>query len=188
LLTIIAQHRAIATIGVAISATGIFARHPESLDAATAAMIRAGRDPFHLPHLRFTREAAESMAINEVRSGAIILAGSGMRTGGRVRHHLRHNLGRPECSVLFVGYAAGGTLARLIIDGARHVRLFDQDVPVRARIHTIHGFSAHADQEELLAWHAQVRGTTATFLVHGEEPAMRRWPSGCPARAPSCPG
>ena len=100
------------------------------------------------------------------------MAGSGMCTGGRIRQHLRHNISRPESSIVFVGYAAQGTLARLIIDGARHVRLFGEELPVRARIFTINGFSAHADQEELVAWHSRIRGSQATFLVHGEESAM----------------
>jgi len=112
------------------------------------------------------------MAINSVTSGAVIMAGSGMCTGGRVRHHLRHNIGRAEASVLFVGYAAKGTLARQIIDGARNVRLFGDEIPVRARIYTIGGFSAHADQAELLAWHAKTNAST-TILVHGEEQAMK---------------
>ena len=101
------------------------------------------------------------------------MAGSGMCTGGRVRHHLKHNLWREDCSVVFVGYAAQGTLARRIIDGAKEVRIFGEEIPVRARIHTINGFSAHADQTELLAWHRQTGNPARTFLVHGEEEAMQ---------------
>jgi predicted metal-dependent RNase len=82
-------------------------------------MIRSGKDPFRLPELHFTRDASESMALNRIRAGAVIMAGSGMCTGGRVRHHLRHNLAHSDCSVIFVGYAAEGTLARIIIDGAK---------------------------------------------------------------------
>ena len=104
----------------------------------------------------------------------MILAGSGMCTGGRVRHHLRHNLGRSQSGVVFVGFAAKGTLARRIIDGAEKVRIFGESIAVRAAIHTINGFSAHADQAELLAWHGQVRGVERTFLVHGEEEAMQQ--------------
>jgi metallo-beta-lactamase family protein len=114
------------------------------------------------------------MAINRISGGAIIMAGSGMCTGGRVRHHLRHNLWRKESAVIFVGYAAVGTLARRIIDGAERVNLFGEEIPVRAHIHTINGFSAHADQQEFLAWHNQVQGSRCTFLVHGEEPVMAR--------------
>ena len=102
------------------------------------------------------------------------MAGSGMCTGGRVRHHLQHNLGREDSSVVFVGYAAVGTLARRIIDGAQQVRIFGEDIPVRARIYTINGFSAHADQAELLAWQKRT-GAKRTFLVHGEEDTMRQF-------------
>ena len=159
---------------MAISATEIFAHHPECYDEATARMFGSGRDPLHLPGLHFTREAAESMALNRVVGGAVILAGSGMCTGGRVRHHLKHNLWRRECSIVFVGFAARGTLAREIIDGAQQVRLFGEEIPVRAQIYTINGFSAHADQAELVAWHRQIGGPSRTFLVHGEAEPMQR--------------
>ena len=100
------------------------------------------------------------------------MAGSGMCTGGRVTHHLKHNLSRAGSSIVFVGYAAVGTLARRIIDGAKQVSIFGEDTQVKARIYTINGFSAHADQAELLAWHKQT-GATRTFLVHGDEAVMR---------------
>jgi metallo-beta-lactamase family protein len=156
---------------MAISATEVFGRHPESLEPRIAKLIADGPDPFGLPGLHFVRERAESIAVNAVKGRAIIMAGSGMATGGRVRHHLKHNLWREESSVVFVGYAAEGTLARQIIDGAKMVRIFDETIPVRARIHTINGFSAHADQAELLAWHQQT-AARITFLVHGEEDTM----------------
>ncbi|HTT12325.1 MAG TPA: MBL fold metallo-hydrolase [Burkholderiaceae bacterium] len=157
---------------MAISATAIFERHREYYDQRTAELFKEGRDPFGVPGLHFTREAAESMAINRIVGGAVIMAGSGMCTGGRVRHHLRHNLGRAHCSVVFVGFAAQGTLARRIIDGAGTVRIFNEEIAVQARIYTINGFSAHADQAELLGWHAGTRAPR-TFLVHGDESAMR---------------
>lgn len=160
---------------MAISATEIFERHPECYEPEIAKLFGEGRDPFHLPGLHFVREAAESIAINEIRSGALIMAGSGMCTGGRVRHHLRHNLSRSDCSVIFVGYAAEGTLARIIIDGASEVRLFGEEVPVRAHIHTINGFSAHADRQELLAWHEQTGQPAVTFLVHGDQRSMQHF-------------
>jgi metallo-beta-lactamase family protein len=102
------------------------------------------------------------------------MAGSGMCTGGRIRHHLRHNLWRKESAVIFVGFAASGTVARQIIDGAEHVRLFGEEIAVRSPIHTINGFSAHADQRELLAWRGGISGCETTFLVHGEELVMKR--------------
>lgn len=160
---------------MAISATEIFEHHPECYDPAVAELFHQNRDPFYLPGLHFSRETAESIAINEIRSGAIVMAGSGMCTGGRVRHHLKHNLWRRDASILFVGYAAEGTLARRIIDGAKVVRLFDEEIPVKARIHTINGFSAHADRRELLDWHGRIGGIETTFLVHGDDKAMRHF-------------
>jgi metallo-beta-lactamase family protein len=152
---------------MAISATEIFRRHPECLnDSARARLVET--DLFDLPGLRFTRDASESMAINAVEGGAVILAGSGMCTGGRVRHHLKHNLWRKEAAVIFVGYAVEGTPARRIIDGARSVRLFGQDIGVRAKIWTINGFSAHAGQRDLLGWVAQTGKPRKVLLVHGE--------------------
>jgi metallo-beta-lactamase family protein len=161
---------------MAISATEIFARHPECLQPEAARLFREGRDPLALPGLHFTREKAESVALNNVRSGAIIMAGAGMATGGRVRHHLKHNISRAECSVIFVGFAAKGTLARDIIDGQNPVQILGDSVPVRAGIHTINGFSAHADQAELLKWHGHT-GAARTFLTHGEEAVMRAFAS-----------
>ena len=120
--------------GGAISPTEIMQRHLEGLQPEVAKLILEGHDPFHFPGLHFTRESAELAALNKIKSGAIILAGSGMCTGGRVRHHLKHNLWRPELSVVFVGYAASGTLARRIIDGAKEANIFGEQVPVRARM------------------------------------------------------
>jgi metallo-beta-lactamase family protein len=159
---------------MAISATEIFERHPECFEPAVAQLFREGRNPLHLPGLHLAREMADSVAINRIAGGVIVMAGSGMCTGGRVRHHLKHNLWRKESSVIFVGFAAMGTLARRIIDGARHVKLFGEESPVRARIHTINGFSAHADQQELLDWHRRIQGNKITFLVHGEETVMKQ--------------
>ena len=159
---------------MAISATQIFERYPDQLSPAVAELFRQGKDPFALPGLHFTRDRAESVAINQVKGGAIIMAGSGMATGGRVVHHLRHNLARPEAGVIFVGYAAPGTLARRVIDGAKHVTMFGEQVQVRASIHTVNGFSAHADQTELIAWRRRMSGIETTFIVHGEEPIMRK--------------
>jgi metallo-beta-lactamase family protein len=159
---------------MAISATEIFRRHPECFDPPTAKLFQEGNDPFDLPGLHFTRGTAESVAINNIQGGAIIMAGSGMCTGGRVCHHLQHNLDREDSSVVFVGYAAVGTLARRIIDGAKQVTIFGENIPVRARIYTINGFSAHADEAELLTWQKRT-GAKRTFLVHGEEDIMRQF-------------
>ena len=157
---------------MAISATEIFRRHRECYDEHTAELFASGQDPFKFSGLHFTRETAESMAINQISRGAVIMAGSGMCTGGRVRHHLKQHLAREHSSIVFVGYAARGTLARRIVDGAKSVSIFGDDYPVRAQIHTIGGFSAHAGQTELLAWHRQTGNPDTTFLVHGEKDSM----------------
>lgn len=159
---------------MAISATEIFRRHHECYDDAIREQFQGKRDPFALPGLRFTRETAESIALNRLVGGAVIMAGSGMCTGGRVRHHLRHNLWRKDSSVVFVGYAASGTLARILIDGARTIRLFGEEIKVNAHLYTINGFSAHAGRDELLAWHGALK-PKHTILVHGEEKIMSRF-------------
>jgi metallo-beta-lactamase family protein len=161
---------------MAISASEIFARHLEYLRPEAGRLFRGGHDPLALPGLHLTRERMESVALNNVHGGAIIMAGAGMATGGRVRHHLKHNISREECSVIFVGFAAKGTLAWQIIDGQNPVRILGDDIPVRARIHMIGGFSAHADQAGLLKWHG-CTGAARTFLTHGEEDAMQAFAS-----------
>jgi metallo-beta-lactamase family protein len=157
---------------LARQATAVTFAHLESLDPVVgrfAEALRRRRLPYRL---RFTRTPEESMAINKIRSGALIIAASGMCDAGRVRHHLRHNLGREECGVLFTGFQAGGTLGRRLVDGARTVRLFGETIPVRARLHTLGGLSAHADQRALLAWLGGFRRPPSrTFVVHGEESA-----------------
>jgi metallo-beta-lactamase family protein len=158
---------------MAISATQIFARHPECYDDETHDLFRSGKDPFNFPTLHFTPDTQDSMALNSIGSGAVIMAGSGMCTGGRVRHHLKRNLWRRESSVIFVGYAARGTLARRIIDGAKSVKIFGEEIAVNAKIYTIGGFSAHAGQGELLKWHQATGQPQVTYLVHGEIESMQ---------------
>lgn len=155
---------------MAISATEIFRRHPECFNPATAALLAAGHDPFALPGLQFTRDSQASIAINHAR-GAVIMAGSGMAAGGRVQHHLKHNLSDAQNCVIFVGYAAVGTPARAIIDGAKTVKLFGESVSVRAEIRTISGFSAHADHDDLLAWATAGGKPGRILLVHSEADA-----------------
>ena len=160
---------------IAVEATRIlnpYILYPECYDEETLKVSCGGKDPFNLPGLRYTRETAESMAISQLDGGAVIMAASGMCTGGRVRHHLKHNLWGRKNSVIFVGFAASGTLARRIIDGAERVKIFSEEIQVNASIHTIGGFSAHADQAELLNWHNKTGKTKRTFLVHGEEKSM----------------
>ena len=119
--------------------------------------------------VRFVEDLAESMKINSIRSGAVIVSASGMCEGGRVRHHLRWNISRPECAIVIVGFQAAGTLGRRIVDGAKTVRLFGEEYPVRAKVFTIGGLSAHADRSALLAWLAHFRRPPAqSWVVHGE--------------------
>lgn len=152
---------------MAISATEIFERYPEAFQPRFRTTL-AARDPFGLEGLRFTRGTEDSKAINKITSGAVIVAGSGMCTGGRVLHHLQRNLWRKECGVILVGYAAEGTLARRLVDGARSVKIYGQTIAVKAEVFTINGFSAHADESELLAWHAHTGRPRRTFVVHGD--------------------
>jgi metallo-beta-lactamase family protein len=136
--------------------------------AATRITLRHAKIP-DLDRVRFTETLEESIRINSVRSGAIILSASGMCEGGRIRHHLRYNLPRPECAIVFVGFQAAGTLGRRIVDGAKSVRLFRETYPVRAKIFTINGLSAHADRDALLGWIGQFRHPPKqTWVVHGE--------------------
>ncbi len=158
---------------MAISATEIFRRHPECFDKETLELLlNEHKDPFQLPGIHFIKDTSDSMALNNIKGGAVIMAGSGMCTGGRIRHHLKHNLSRENASIIFVGFAAKGTLARMIVDGAKFIKLYGDQIPVRAKIYTIGGFSAHADQAELLAWHSETGNPTTTYLVHGEQEAM----------------
>ena len=133
--------------------------------------IERGENPFGPDTLRTVATVQESKAINQVEGGAIIIAGSGMMTGGRIVHHLKHNLWREEASLVVVGYQAEGTLGRRIVDGAQRVRILGDEIPVRATVSTINGFSAHADRDDLLAW-LESTGKARICLVHGEEPVM----------------
>jgi len=152
---------------LATSATEIFLNHPECFDKEMLEIFRK-KAPFDFPYLRFTRSVADSKQINHIKSRAIIIAGAGMCTGGRVLHHLKHNIGRAECSIVFVGFQAEETLGRKIREGAKVVEILGEEVKVKARVYTINGFSAHADQEQLVEW-AKLANPRRIFLVHGEE-------------------
>lgn len=157
---------------MATEATRITQQHLELFDEQARQMAAWHALGNGLPHLHFTASVAESMALNGIRSGAIIISASGMCDAGRIKHHLRHNLPRSECSVLITGFQAKGTLGRRLVDGARRARIFGEDIPVRASIHTVGGLSAHADQAALLAWAAGFRRPPShTYVVHGEEAA-----------------
>lgn len=157
---------------MAISVTEVFKRHPELFDRETKALLQGGKLLEHFPNLHLTRTTDESKSINRIRGSAIIIAGSGMCTGGRIKHHLKANLPRGESTILFVGYQAQGTLGRIILDGAKQVRLFGETIDVQSRVTRIEGFSAHADRDELLAWLAGVQQEPRrVFVTHGEEDA-----------------
>ncbi|MEJ2515195.1 MAG: MBL fold metallo-hydrolase [Gammaproteobacteria bacterium] len=153
---------------MAIEATEVYTRHVELYDAEAARLWRE-RGATALPNLSLTRTSDESRAINRIRSGAVIMAGSGMCEGGRIKHHLKNNLWRRECHVIFVGYQAKGTLGRRLVDGSRHVRLWGETIRVAASIHTVGGLSAHADQDGLAAWYGGFAHRPPVYLVHGEE-------------------
>ena len=143
--------------------------HLDAIDEEAAAFHRAERErklPFAL---RYTESVEDSMFLNSIRAGAVIIAASGMCEAGRVRHHLRHNLPRRECAVMFTGFQAAGTLGRRLVDGARNVPLFGEQVPVHASVHTLGGLSAHAGQDSLMEWlHAVPRRPRTVFVNHGE--------------------
>ena len=158
---------------MAAKVMGVYDRHEELFDT-DAVKVWAGRiKPFALPNLHISESVDDSKAINVVPGGAIIIAGSGMANGGRVRHHLANNLANPNAHVLFVGYQAAGTLGRLLVNGLTHVKLFGADIPVRAQIHTVGGLSAHADQQSLIDWYAASPNHPPVALVHGEDPARK---------------
>lgn len=156
---------------MAAKVMGVYDRHEDLFDP-DAVKVWAGRiKPFALPNLGITADANDSKAINRIHGGAIIIAGSGMANGGRVRHHLANNLPNPKSHVIFVGYQAEGTLGRLLVNGLKRVRMFGQELTVRAQIHTVGGLSAHADQQALLEWYAASPNHPPVALVHGENPA-----------------
>jgi len=156
---------------MAIEATGVYWKHAELFDAEAQDWRARERTLPSLPNLTLCRSADESMAINRMPHGAIVIAGSGMCTGGRIIHHLKHNLARPECDVVFSGFQAQGTLGRAIVDGRDYVRIHGSPVKVAARVHTLGGFSAHGDQHDLLRWYGAIPGRPPVWLVHGEASA-----------------
>ncbi len=170
------QHTVYLDSPMAIRANDIYMRHREDFDEENRAMLR--KNSFHtaddwLPILKLTPTPQESMAINNVKSGAIIVAGSGMCTGGRIIHHFKHNLWRENCHMIFTGFQARGTTGRAIVDGAKTVRVFREDIMVGARVHTLGGFSAHAGQSKLIEWASHFENRPELYLIHGEVEKMR---------------
>ena len=159
---------------MAAKVVAIYDRHADLFDADARRVWQGKPNPFRLPNLHITESKDESMAINRIERGAIVIAGSGMANAGRILHHFRHRLGRRETHVVFVGYQAEGTIGRRLVDGAKWVRIHGHDVRVNAQRHTVGGLSAHADQRGLLDWYGAIGGGDGhppVALVHGEDKA-----------------
>lgn len=154
---------------LAISATEVFKENMELFDEETQAQIMRGDNPLEFPGLEFTRTADESKALNEDPKSSIIISASGMCEVGRIKHHLKHNLWNPKSTILFVGYQAPGTLGYRIVNGAKKVKIFGEEIAVNARIEYIEGYSGHADQEGLMNFiYSFITKPKHIFLVHGE--------------------
>jgi len=155
---------------LAISATEIFKKNSDCFDQETEEVLLRGENPLDLPNVIYTKTTEESKAINESEGAGIIISASGMCDSGRIKHHLKHHLWREKSHIVFIGYQGEGTIGRRIVDGAKSIRLFGETVAVKAQIHTLGGFSAHADQKGLLEWLSHFENPQLeVFVVHGEE-------------------
>ncbi|MHC4271247.1 MAG: MBL fold metallo-hydrolase RNA specificity domain-containing protein [Planctomycetota bacterium] len=154
--------------------TKVFEHHPELFDEKMSKIVQQGKSLFDLPNVQLAGKAEESKAINKIKGSIMVIAGSGMCTGGRIKYHLINNITRPECTIMFVGYQAMGTLGRVIVDGADEVRILGSKYPIKARVERIHGFSAHADRNELLKWlQGLEKPPRKVFVVHGESESAK---------------
>lgn len=154
---------------MATTATEVFKKNAQAFDDETKAYIMSGDHPLDFPNLRFTRNTADSQMLNQDKTSKIIISASGMCEAGRIRHHLKHNLWDSRNSIVFVGYQAEGTLGRMLVEGAKEVKLFGEPIMVGAEIYNLEGFSGHADQKGLLDWLGGFQKEPKhIFLVHGE--------------------
>ena len=161
---------------MAIRITEVFKRHTELFDKEMSRLVSSNRSPFDFPGLKMVQTADESKSLNHILGTIMIIAGSGMCTGGRIKHHLVTNISRRQSTILFTGYQAVGTLGRHIVDGAKKVRILGKRYPVKAKIAQIHGFSSHADREELFQWLSELKkAPRRVFVVHGETKAARQF-------------
>ena len=159
---------------MATTATEVFKRNAQVFDDETKAYITKGDNPLDFKNLKFTRTSQESVWLNTDPTPKVIISASGMCDAGRIRHHLKHNLWNRKSSIIFVGYQAEGTLGRLLLDGAKEVTLFGENVQVNAQIHNLEGFSGHADKDGLMAWLGGFQKVPKhVFLVHGEEESKK---------------
>jgi metallo-beta-lactamase family protein len=159
---------------MAVDVTGVYTKFPDYLDADAMKMLRDGKSPLKFAGLKLSSSVQESKEINQRRGPAIIMATSGMCDAGRIKHHLKHTLERPDCTILFVGHQGSGTLGRIILDGARKVRIHGGEYVVRAEKAQIYGFSGHADRDDLIRWISHFDGSPKrVFLTHGEEEPAR---------------
>ena len=159
---------------LAIEATRIFMNNSDLFDDDMQALFQQNKQQSILPNLHISRTTNQSIALNRVHSGAIIIAGSGMCSGGRIKQHLKHNIWRSDCHVIISGFQARGTLGRKLVDGAKRIKLWGETVQVAASIHTIGGLSAHADQTGLKNWYSNFNNHPQLVLVHGEPQAQER--------------
>lgn len=157
---------------LAIEATRIFMNNSDLFDADMQALFKKNQQKSILPNLHISRTTNQSMALNRVHTGAIIIAGSGMCSGGRIKQHLKHNIWRSDCHLIISGFQARGTLGRKIVDGAKRIKLWGEEVRVAASVHTIGGLSAHADQTALKNWYGNFKNRPRLILVHGEPEAQ----------------
>ena len=157
---------------MAIEASKVYWDYPHLYDEEATRLRRENGGMPLLPNLKLSRATEDSMAINRIRSGAIVIAGSGMCNGGRIIHHLKHNLDREETQVLITGYQARGSLGRRLVNGEETVRIHGQTIPVRAKVHTVGGLSAHGDQDDLARWYENMSNRPPVYLVHGEPDAQ----------------
>jgi metallo-beta-lactamase family protein len=154
---------------MAASITKVFQHHPELFDEEMTEFLRLHESPFDFPGLKMLGTTQESQAVNRIKGTVMVIAGSGMCTGGRIKHHLANNIAHRESTIMFVGYQAIGTLGRRIVDGEKKVRIHGQEYPVKARVVEITGFSAHADRDELFQWLSAIKKPPRKlFVVHGE--------------------
>ncbi len=157
---------------MAIKVTEVFRNYPDLYDDEATEILEKTGSPFDFAGLVAVSSVAQSKALNYLGGSAMIIAGSGMVTGGRIKHHIANNISRPESTILFVGYQAVGTLGRHLVENPEKVRIFGQMYDVRARIEEIQGFSSHADRNEMIRWLSSIRNTPRkVFIVHGEKEA-----------------